>query len=332
MNKKRQDRLFTILTAIQCNESCTIEELAALTGTSRRSLFRDLKVLQELGLRIEWDSYNKRYAFGGYRFSSQKSLTEQQAFMICLAVSKYEAHTTGHALISLQEAAEQLCETFDEKITAVCHKYKSRILFSSCPYSYEQTSDKILLALLSAIDRKRVIQITLQNSEDEPSVEMVEVCPFYLIEDRHQWYLGVKLCDNEECRIIAIHDILSFRVLDRGFTVTNSSLPQRVSRKWSMEDEGEMYSVKVRFCSSISRRVSGICWHSSQKHHVLEDGSAVLAFEVEGLDGIESWILGFGPDAEVIEPAVLRERIRARLAQMQKIYALKRPSIARRDG
>jgi hypothetical protein len=60
-------------------------------------------------------------------------------------------------------------------------------------------------------------------------------------------------------------------------------------------------------------------WHDSQ--HVLpERGGVEVRLHVGLCPELEAWILGFGEQAEVIEPPVLRKRIRARLVAARETY------------
>jgi len=51
-------------------------------------------------------------------------------------------------------------------------------------------------------------------------------------------------------------------------------------------------------------------WHESQEIQSLPDGDLILSLNVADTAEVKGWILGFGQDAEVLEPASLREEIR----------------------
>jgi predicted DNA-binding transcriptional regulator YafY len=60
-------------------------------------------------------------------------------------------------------------------------------------------------------------------------------------------------------------------------------------------------------------------WHPTQKVHRVE-GGIELAMDVAGTTELASWILGFGDQAEVIEPHSLREQIGAELGRAAARY------------
>jgi predicted DNA-binding transcriptional regulator YafY len=115
-------------------------------------------------------------------------------------------------------------------------------------------------------------------------------------------------------RTFAIHRILSVELLDesfarrpdpaweggRGFRLWHGSTSERVSIWFSPEVAGEIYELRL---------------HSSQQLTDEPDGGVVLELDVSAPEEMERWLLGFGPDAQVLSPASLAERIRRRHAE-----------------
>ena len=53
----------------------------------------------------------------------------------------------------------------------------------------------------------------------------------------------------------------------------------------------------------------------------LPDGGLELRMRLGSLAEIERWVLGWGPAAEVLKPAALRDRIRENALALVKTYA-----------
>jgi predicted DNA-binding transcriptional regulator YafY len=53
-------------------------------------------------------------------------------------------------------------------------------------------------------------------------------------------------------------------------------------------------------------------WHASQRLIEDADGGVVLEMTVAAPADLERWLLGYGPDVEVLAPAALAARIRSR--------------------
>jgi predicted DNA-binding transcriptional regulator YafY len=71
--------------------------------------------------------------------------------------------------------------------------------------------------------------------------------------------------------------------------------------------------------------------HPSQRVEIEPDGTALVHFELSGTLEIRSWILSFGPAAEVLEPESLRQEIREQLAGMLARYEPQASGWGKRD-
>jgi predicted DNA-binding transcriptional regulator YafY len=54
-------------------------------------------------------------------------------------------------------------------------------------------------------------------------------------------------------------------------------------------------------------------WHLTQTATTSADGSVVLTFEIDGLEEISHWLLGWTGVVEVLEPEELRRLVAVRL-------------------
>jgi predicted DNA-binding transcriptional regulator YafY len=80
------------------------------------------------------------------------------------------------------------------------------------------------------------------------------------------------------------------------------------------------YAVKIRFDYPASRWVKERCWIDNQQIEEVENKAIIYTCNVEGLETIERWVLGYGDMAQVVEPAELRVRIRETLGRMMAKY------------
>ena len=83
----------------------------------------------------------------------------------------------------------------------------------------------------------------------------------------------------------------------------------------------ELYTVKVRISPGWARWVEEKIWHESQKAKKNGDGSLELSSRVAGLEEIKRWVLSFGPEARILEPAKLKDMIRSDLQKSLGQYA-----------
>jgi proteasome accessory factor B len=83
--------------------------------------------------------------------------------------------------------------------------------------------------------------------------------------------------------------------------------------------------VKIRFKGFAARIVAERRWHPSQEIVEIEPGGAVIeiTMTLSALEDIARWILGFGAQAEALEPPELRQRVATEMGQAANIYRKK---------
>ena len=78
--------------------------------------------------------------------------------------------------------------------------------------------------------------------------------------------------------------------------------------------------VVIRFSAAVAKRAAETRWHPSQQLEQQADGGLIWRGQVAGMREIRIWILGWGADAEVLEPAALRDEVAAELRRAAALY------------
>ena len=72
---------------------------------------------------------------------------------------------------------------------------------------------------------------------------------------------------------------------------------------------GSPEHVAIAFTERVISYIRERTWHPTQTFRTLPDGRLELRMTVATTVELQTWIQGFGADAEVLSPASLRERI-----------------------
>ena len=115
-------------------------------------------------------------------------------------------------------------------------------------------------------------------------------------------------------RVFAVHRILSIESLpdERARTRPTVRALERAFRIWYRD---KVEHVEVRFTGRVAGAIRERRWHASQRTIDAPDGGVSLHLDISAPEELERWLLGFGPDARVIEPVRLAEQIRRLHAQ-----------------
>jgi hypothetical protein len=125
-------------------------------------------------------------------------------------------------------------------------------------------------------------------------------------------YLIVRKVGSIDNRTFRVDQILNLTVRDSEKFVYPGefSLADHIGCSWGVFYNDEVQSVKLKFSRKVAHRVKNLSYHPSQRiGEECSDGSVILEFEVCGLVEMQSWILQWGSQVEVLEPLELREEI-----------------------
>ncbi len=122
----------------------------------------------------------------------------------------------------------------------------------------------------------------------------------------------------------------------RTFAVDRIQAPELTQRRFTIPDDFDFEAraasafgvvieppdhVRIRFAARRALYVREHDWHPSQKISRLANGEIELSMEVGGpATSCASWVLSFGADAEVLEPAALRTQVANALARAGRHY------------
>jgi proteasome accessory factor B len=112
-----------------------------------------------------------------------------------------------------------------------------------------------------------------------------------------------------ELRTFAVERIQSALVGNRRFEIPPDFNFEEFRKTAFNVIWGEPQEVMIRFSPAQAPYIKERTWHPSQHIETEDDGSIVLTMHVADLDEVKRWLIGFGAEAEVIEPDELANEI-----------------------
>jgi predicted DNA-binding transcriptional regulator YafY len=184
------------------------------------------------------------------------------------------------------------------------------------------------LALIeqALLERRRLDMRYYSMSRDEENRRQVD--PYHLTFFDGGYYLVGFCYWRETERIFAVERIRELRMLALRFQVrAGFSVEDYLKHSWGII-QGEIVPVRIIFSRSVARYIRDRLWHPTQKLRVLADGRLEVTLRVADTLELRRWILGYGPEAEVMEPVAIRERLAKEAAALAEKLVPQRPSLA----
>jgi predicted DNA-binding transcriptional regulator YafY len=147
------------------------------------------------------------------------------------------------------------------------------------------------------------------------------VAPYKLLFSEETIYL-IGFCDQRQgVRTFALDRIHSCEVTEIGFEAPNSAdLTEMIEGSFGIF-QGEASLVKIYFSPAVAGYVEEKIWHHSQATERQADGSLIFTAKVAGLEEIKLWVLRWGAEAEVLQPAALRKALTDEARRMCARYS-----------
>ncbi len=289
-------------------DGISAQALADRIGVSKRTIYRDIEAMDlDAGLPIWTDK--GRFGLEGGAFLPPLALTLHEATTLFLA-ARMLAKTSDEHDTELIGALVKLAQILPPVLAE--HIQGTVDAFATTPTNERFT--RVFRVLAEAWAGRRVVEIEYDAGVYDPSkksrrtrVRPEAIEPSALT---HALYLFGWDEERRARRTFKVERILSASLTPETFEPTPGSAPAAdLLRAWDVIADEDPVEVVVRFSTSVAKRAAETRWHPSQELEPQTDGSLVWRARVSGTREIRIWILGWGADAEVLEPVELRAEV-----------------------
>jgi len=296
----------------------TVQELASLCNVSARTIQRDIRDLDDLGIPV-WDDEGAPPRYGiieGYYLPPVR-LELDDALALYLAarlLARYADSFDPHIVHALAKLSTVLPGAIAEHVQSTATSLLER------PHDHHRC--RILSTLALGWATRRQVSIWHRSGTGEHQHQYT-VCPYFIEASAvgSATYLIGHDSYFDRVTTFKIERIAEAKLLDEQFQVPEEFDPHKLLESaWSIMYGDDLQEVVLRFAATKTRRVKENRWHVSQEIHDLPDGGCLLRLWIAQPIEMSYWILGWGGDVEVLAPEELRQHIAQEAQQMASLY------------
>jgi len=167
-----------------------------------------------------------------------------------------------------------------------------------------------LRRLREANRSRRRVRLTYRKAAAEQASSRV-LCPYDIVFTTGMWYV-VANCGDEGLRFFRLDRVEAVELLEERYERPKDFSLEAVLRDGKAFQAAAPEALRVRYSPKVAR------WIAEREGKAVEaDGSLVLEHPLADADWAVRHVLQYGPDAEVLEPAGVREEIVQRLASLR---------------
>jgi predicted DNA-binding transcriptional regulator YafY len=291
--------------------SLSVDEVCNRLGIKKRTLYRDLNVLQRCGMPLWQEPVGKTVRWrldDGFRRTLNVQLSVQEV-MALVAAERLLSSMAGTIFATAAETAVQkLKEPLAAPIRERLSRLTSHVSVSSGPARNLGRHRDELNALLDAVERTLVVELSYQRlGAGLPQMYTVE--PHHVHVHGSSVYLVAWALERKAPRIFLLDRVRRVKVLPRSFT-RRKELPTGVFEQGAFGLwEGKAEHVRLRFKGTAVRIVSEQRLHPTQRITAGPRGTADFEMQVPVSPPLVAWIRGFKGRVEVLGPAQLMNEL-----------------------
>jgi len=297
----------------------TIEEMAENLEIDRRSVYRMINLIEELGFPLYDDKIplekEKRWKL---EESYLKKLPNMKVPDVNLTlpeiISLYMLR--GEAGLFRGTDIERLTKSAFGKLGLFVPKAafgklnKIKALFVSASKFAKDYSgkEKIIDQLTDAMLRKASCYVKYHSFYDD-RIKKFMIDPLHFFEYDGGLYLFVNTTTFGDIRTLAVERVEEITETGESFEYPKDFDPEELLESAFDIIYGDPISIKIRFPADQTRYIKERKWSKTQEIEDREDGSVILSMQTSGWWDVKRWVLSFGSEAEVLEPEELRKEI-----------------------
>jgi len=323
-------RQWSILRDLESARRLTIDDMAARTGVTTRTIRRDLEALQEAGFALFDEVHEgKRYwmlehrAFRrldetAFTLAELSALYFSRTLVECLAATPFQ-NDVRNAFAKLANALTPGMRQFLDRLPLAIQAKAdpgTRPARDAAPDRAPKQTHRVAQLLDATLHHRRVTLRYHSFSSEREKTYLVE--PHRLVFAQGGLYLVAFVPEYNQLRTFSVDRIVTMSVTEERFE------PQDLSEDAFAHSlgvhQGPPERIEIAFEPRMARYVKERVWHASQEIAERPDGSLVLTLTVSNDWALRSWILGFGPLARVIAPGSLAEQILDEVERTRSIY------------
>lgn len=320
LTRPPMERMWRIHQEVSAGGYPNCQGLSLDLEVSAKTVMRDVEFMRDrLGLPLEYDAIKHGFHYTApVRDFPMMKVSQGEVAALLLAQKSLEQFRGTTFERPLAAAFRKLSHSLGGDMEIAWHELEQALSVRSSGAGLADM--QVFDALAKAVMDGAEVSFAYHKLAGEKS-EQRTVQPYHLGCIENQWYLFAHDADRGAVRTFALPRIRGVEKTGAKFRrPKNFSLAKILEGSFAVFEGGRTDKVRIRFTGVAARLVGERVWHASQK---LSPGKSGLVLEMRvGLSpDLRQWILGWGAEAEVLEPPDLRRDLAAAACKTARVYS-----------
>lgn len=313
----RIDRLQAILIQLQSKRVITAQEMADRFDVSLRTIYRDIRALEEGGVPIGAEAGIGYFLSEGYHLPPIM-FTREEASALLMAGKIFEKHSDKNLQTHYKDALYKIKAVLDMDKKEALDDLEEKISIDPFGWQFRDHSANLMVSKIQSIlPYRKLAKITYHASYSGESTERV-VEPIGLCYYSNQWHL-IAFCQlRNDYRDFRTDRIEKFAVTSGRFNKTDHlSLQLYLER---LQQGSEVQIAKVRFPKEFTKFIDEAKYQFGWVDQEMVDEEVEMKFATLSLELIARWLLMSGENFTVVSPPKLAMRVKELVKELSRKF------------
>jgi predicted DNA-binding transcriptional regulator YafY len=314
----RIDRLAAILIHLQSKRMVTASEIAERFGMSLRTIYRDIRALEEAGVPIGAEAGRGYYIVEGYHLPPVMFTTNEASALLMAEklVEKMTDVSVHNHFISAANKIKAVLPNKEKEFVELLHP-TIEILFSK-PTASDDFPNTFLAEIQSALVSKNVLTIDYLSSYKKELTQNRHIEPIGLCYYSFGWHLIAFCRLRNEYRDFRADQIKNLKIIEEKFIDRKDNTIKDYFK--NLIKNSDLIEVTVRFDKTVWKELNYQKYYygfTSEKEHA---GFIEAFFATNSLSYFSRWLIAFGNKAMPVKPPELINTVKSMAQELNTHY------------
>lgn len=300
-------RLMWAINRLRTGRTLRATDLAVEFEVSVRTAYRDLDFLRDAWrVALEYD-----HAEGTYRLTEPigtlplVSVSQGELLALYFAEKVLRQYRGTPFEPDLLSAFRKMQELMPEEVRVSPASLDEYLSLDLGPVYAPDA--QVFRDVFSALRLRRVALVRYKSLSSN-RVSNRRVRPYHVFNLRGNWYVAAWDEPRKAVRTFALHRIRRVTLTTETYEVpADFDFRRYQAEAFALERGGRPMEVAIRFAPRQARWIRERKWHRTARIQEEIDGGLVLRLKVPITSELQRWVLQFGSEAEVLQPASFRK-------------------------
>lgn len=309
---KRFNRIVAIYFQLQAKTVVRAQDLADRFEVSPRTIYRDIRALEQAGIPIYGEAGTGYSLMEGYRLPATR-FSQEEILSMAAAEKLMQKFVDPDLFKHFGSAINKIRSylRYSEKVDITL--LEENMLMGSIENTFNEKVPSALSILFEGIAQHKIVQMAYQNSSSS-EFSRREIEPVGVFHQGNFWYFMAYCHLREDYRQFRIDRIQEIKLSSQAFTQEHKPLSHYLNKKEDIPTTAVRISVPRAFARYMQ-------WDRPYYGFVSEEingDNVIMTFKSRNVENeFARWYLMFADQSTILEPEALKEYVRKLIASIR---------------